>query len=313
MTAFTSLMWLLKLVVTKCALSFPCFPPSLELRPWHRHYSQEHTGKTAHWAFKRANDLIYKGAFKQRSNLDWLYSIFSISLWGHIVPYLISRETEKIKDKSLETQTGQETLDFGGSLVWDGPSGDHGVRDSMLWGWRGGKLVREVIQLSFLFIPRAWSLHHPNPSDVLSRQEHTTAPWGYFYSSNWCYGGNHQFTEPSGSLAFPQLKVTTNSSWAGCLGDLLLQGLLLPLSGQPPTLMQAYPCSPGPTSTFPQNHIFQEKWNRGTQHILLPSFLLLALYANEVSRIKKEASSAKIWQQMMCGNILSSTIHIHAF
>lgn len=103
-----------KLVVTKCALSFPCFPPSFPLRPWHRHYSREHMEKAAHWTFKRANALIYKGAFKQQCNLDWLFSIVSISSSGHSLLLFISRETNKIKGKKF------------GDRVWIGDP----------WHWR---------------------------------------------------------------------------------------------------------------------------------------------------------------------------------
>lgn len=165
-TAFTSQHDSCKLVVTKCTLSFPCF--SL-LSSWDHDIGivhREHMEKVAHWACKRANDLIYKGAFKQQSNLDWLYSTFSISSSGHILAPFMSRETDKIKDKRKveRPRLVRRPLTLEGpGLRWL-PWG-HGVRNSTWWRWRGSKVVSEVILPPFLSIPRASSLHHPKASD----------------------------------------------------------------------------------------------------------------------------------------------------
>lgn len=161
-------MWLLNTCSNKVCSLFSLFLPSFPLRPWHRHYSQEHMEKAAHWTFKRANALIYKGAFKQQCNLDWLFSIVSISSLGHSLLFFISRETNKIKGKKKKIRDPVwirdpwrwRQPDFGWPLWGQWGQGLHVVRvRRRQHGQRGGSLTLSLHFQDFKLPPSKIQWH----------------------------------------------------------------------------------------------------------------------------------------------------------
>lgn len=312
MPAFASLMGVLRTQSNKVCPLFSLFSPSFQLRP--QHCSQEHMEKAALWAVGRANDPIYKGAFKQQGKLDWPYSEFSLSLSGCILPSLIRIEIDKIKDKSLEVQTRQETLDFGRKLVWDGSCGDQQEEEQ-----RSGK----GRYLSFLSIPRAPSPHHPEFSEAPCRGGHTTALSGVPFTKT-----THSKVRMTNSANLqeawiipktvaanaPCTDVWENFAFRGCSSTEFTASYPHPhLSLLPKPHHHAphphIPYSPNPTTTLPihsyptsqtppppsieslhsgRNEISVIK---GTSLYLL---LQIAPNANEASRIKKGVPSAEI-------------------
>lgn len=162
-TAFASLIGLLQTCSNKVHSLLSLFPL---LSSWDHDTGivhREHMEKAAHWACKRANDLIYKGAFTQQSNLDWLYSTFSISSSGHILPSFMSRETDKIKDKRKveRPRLVRRPLTLEGAWFGMAPVGPRGQELNVVRVERQQRGPRR----DSASVPRASSLHHPKSSD----------------------------------------------------------------------------------------------------------------------------------------------------
>lgn len=102
-TAFTSWMWLLKTRSNKVC-SFSLFSPLFQSEARTQAFFIGTHGKSSSLTSEKANDLIYKGAFKQQSNLIGCIQHVPRASSGHILPSLSAEITDEIKNmKKVQT------------------------------------------------------------------------------------------------------------------------------------------------------------------------------------------------------------------